>query len=190
MGKKSKPRRAGPSAMQIANIAGVSLTLVHRKLAQGKTPRQIIFEAVAREHEMVQDLPTVPVNGHAAADGLVSFAEAQRRKEHALARIREAEADERTGELMPTEQARSWLAHIFVPLVNGMRGIPEEMRDLLGPEMTELLRRRVESCIACADQYLVACHERAGKPLSDGALDAGNGYRIEWRIIPPPPEAA
>jgi hypothetical protein len=75
----------------------VSLTLVNRKLAQGKTPRQIIAEAVEREHQLVRDLPTVPVNGSAAAHGLVSFAEAQRRKEHALARIREAEGDESTG---------------------------------------------------------------------------------------------
>jgi hypothetical protein len=188
--KQRKGKSDRPTAETIAAIAGVSVQLTYRKLRQGKSPREIIFEAVEREHEMLRDLPTTPLNGHAASDGLVSFAEAQRRKEAALATIREHEAGVKTATLMETEQARQWLAHIFVPLVNGMRGVPDEMCDLLGPELTELLRRRIEGCIASADRYLVACYERAGKPLSDGALDAGGGYRIEWRIIPPPPEAA
>jgi hypothetical protein len=68
------------------------------------------------------------------------------------------------------------------------------MSDLLPPGTKELLVRRVEGCIASADQYLVAIHERAGKPLSDGVLDVGDSYRIAWTIIPPPveppPEAA
>jgi hypothetical protein len=62
------------------------------------------------------------------------------------------------------------------------------MCDLLTPEVAELLRRRIEGCIASADRYLVACHERAGQPVSDGALDVGNGYSLRWEIIPPPPE--
>lgn len=90
-----------------------------------------------RERKIVRDLPVTPVkpvtNGHAAAAGLVSFSEAQRRKELALARIRESEADQATGELIPTARVIQWLRHIYVPFVGGMRGIPDELHDMLGP---------------------------------------------------------
>lgn len=177
--------KSQPSAMQIANIAGCSLTLVHRKLGQGKSPREIIAEAVERERKAVRDLPVVPVNGHAAT---VSFAEAQRRKEHALARIREAEADQRTGALMPQEEARQWILHLFLPLTQSLRALPNELGDLLPPGMEDLLSRRIEGILGAADAYLASCG--MAKPLTDGLLDCPGGYRVRWEIIPPPPEAA
>jgi hypothetical protein len=154
---------------------------------QGKSARDIIAESVDRERQMLRDLPVVPVNGHA---GLVPFAEAQRRKELALAKLRECEADERVGELMPTAQAKKWILHLFVPLVQSMVALPDELRDLLGVESAELLGRRVHGIIGAADRYVESCFERTGKPLSDGTLDCGGGYRVEWRIIAPPVEAA
>jgi hypothetical protein len=198
-GKKPRPKskaKTGPA--DVAQAAGCSKQLASRLLKRGMTEAEIIErirENKARKAEL--DLPTTPVrlNGHAAE--IPTFSESQRRKEAALATIREHEAGLKIGALVEAEQTRRWLAHIFVPLVNGVRGIPDEMRDLLTPEVAELLRRRIEGCIASADRYLVACHERAGQQLSDGALEAGNGYRIEWKIISPPvtpppeePEAA
>jgi hypothetical protein len=190
-GKKPRPKskaKAGPA--DVAQAAGCSKQLASRLLARGMTEAEVIERIAEDKRRKAElDLPTTPVrvNGHAA--GIPTFSESQRRKEAALATIREHEAGLKIGALVEAEETRSWLAHIFVPLVNGVRGIPSEMRDLLTPEVAELLRRRIEGCIASADRYLVECHERAGKPVSDGALDVGNGYRIEWRIIAPP-EAA
>lgn len=188
-----KPRKTELTAQQIANVAGVSLTLVNRKLAQGRSPRQIIAEAEQMAQQAAQRHPVVNVaevnghsNGHAA-----SFAEAQRRKELALARIREAEADEKTGELMPVEEARKWLQHIFLPLVQSFRALPDELRDPLTPGVAQLLDRRVEGVIRSADLYLENCFQRGGKPLADGALDCGGGWRVRWWIEAPevkPPE--
>jgi hypothetical protein len=191
-GKKPRPKskaKTGPA--DVARAAGCSKQLASRLLARGMTEAEIIeriSENKTRKAERL-DLPTTPIrmNGHAA--DIPTFSESQRRKEAALATIREHEAGLKIGTLVEAEQTRQWLAHIFVPLTNGMRGIPSEMRDLLTPEVAELLRRRIEGCIASADRYLVACHERAGQPLSDGALDVGNGYRIEWRIIAPVTES-
>ena len=188
-------RKTKPSAQEIANLAGVSLTLVNRKLSQGKSPRQIIAEAEVQAQQAALKRPVVSVtelsgpgnpprtNGHAAA---VSYAEAQRRKELALAGLREAELAERTGELAPVEQARQWIQHIFVPLVQGFRALPAEMRDLLPPGVAELLERRVEGLIRSADLYVASCFSRSGQPLTGGVLDCGEGYAVRWEIIAPP----
>jgi hypothetical protein len=192
--KRRQPRpksRAKSGPAEVARAAGCSKQLASRLLKRGMTEAEIIeriSENKAREAGLLQ-LPSTPVrvNGHAAE--IPTFSESQRRKEAALATIREHEAGLKIGTLVEAEETRQWLAHIFVPLVNGMRAIPSEMRDMLPPGTAELLSRRIEGCIQSADRYLVACHERAGQPVSDGALDVGNGYRIEWRIIAPP-EAA
>ena len=180
-------RKTKPTAQEIANIAGVSLTLVHRKLAQGKTARQIIAEAEVHEAQRTtQPRPTASaavVNGHAAT---VSFAEAQRRKELALAALREHELATRTGEIVDAAEARTWIRHICVPLTQSIRALPDELRDLLPEGLDGLLRRRIEGIIASADRYVVSCFSRAGQPLADGSLDCGNGYRVAWTIIPPP----
>ena len=69
-----KPRKKQElTAQQIANVAGVSLTLVNRKLSQGRSPRQIIAEAVTQEERVAQKLTvnvTDVVNGHAANGAL------------------------------------------------------------------------------------------------------------------------
>ncbi len=126
-------------------------------------------------------------NGHAAT---VSYAEAQRRKENALAGLRETELAERTGALIDGEQARAWIEHVCVPLVQGIRALPAEMRDLLTPGVAELLSRRVEGIIRSADMYVASCFSRAGQPLTGGVLDCGGGYAVKWEIIAPPPPQA
>jgi hypothetical protein len=98
------------SASQIALVAGVSVQLVHRKLALGKSARTIIYEAEVQAQQMALRHPVVNVadvvNGHAA-----SFAEAQRRKEAALAGLREVELQQLTGELAPVDELRRWMQH-------------------------------------------------------------------------------
>jgi hypothetical protein len=197
--KQRKRKSSGPTAETIAAIAGVSVQLVYRKLRMGKSAREIISEAVLQAEKAALKNAVVNVtelsgsdnarplshgtNGHAAS---VPFSEAQRRKELALAGLREAELAEKTRELMLVEEARKWLTHVFLPLVQSFRALPAELRDLLGPGIEELLRRKVEGIIRSADSYLASCFQRGGKPMSDGALDCGDGWRVEWKIIPPP----
>jgi hypothetical protein len=194
-GKKPRPKskaKTGPA--DVAQAAGCSKQLASRLLARGMNRGEIIarIEANKRRKAELAKVPgvAVPVNGHAATAGLVTFSEAQRRKEFALARIREAEADQKTGELMPVEEALQWLRHIYTPLIQSFRALPDEMRDLLTPELAELLRRRIEGVIGAADTYWVSCRTRAGQPLSDGSLVCAGGYRVEWKIIPPEDDAA
>jgi hypothetical protein len=190
-GKKPRPKsktKAGPA--EVARAAGCSKQLASRLLARGHSLDEIQERTRERKQRAAErlDLPATPLNGHAATAGLVTFSEAQRRKEFALARIREAEADQKIGELMPVEEALQWLRHIYIPLIQSFRALPDEMRDLLTPELAELLRRRVEGIVGAADTYWASCRTRAGQPLSDGSLVCAGGYRVVWKIIPPPDE--
>jgi hypothetical protein len=53
------------------------------------------------------------VNGHAA--DIPTFSESQRRKEAALAVIREHEAGQKIGTLVEAEETRQWLAQSSYP---------------------------------------------------------------------------
>lgn len=65
------------------------------------TKAQIVARVAEDKRRKAElEVPVVPVNGHAATVVQVTFSEAQRRKELALARIREAEADHKTGALI------------------------------------------------------------------------------------------
>lgn len=184
MKRKRKPGE--PTAEMIASIAGVSVQLVYRKLRMGKSAKEIINEAAARQ--ALPDLPVIPINGSAAAAALVPYSISQAKKEAALAKIREYEAGEMVGELISKAEVVMWIRHLYTPLINGLRGLPVEMRDFLGPELAEVLQRRIDGLISTADRYLESC---AGpKPLVDGLLDCPGGHKVRWEIIPPPPEAA
>ena len=146
-----KPRKAELTAQQIANCAGCSLTLVNRKLAQGKTPRQIIYEAEQQAQTAAQKHPTVIVtdvinghaNGHAA--GALSFSQAQCSKENALAELRQLELMEKRRELIPVSYVRVWASRFLTEgrdlLLNGLG----ELQDRLAAEndpakISEMLR--------------------------------------------------
>jgi hypothetical protein len=137
-----KPRKTKPSAQDIANIASVSLTLVNRKLSQGKSARQIIYEAELMAQTAAQKHPGVnvevaemtgPLNGH-ASNGQWSFSQAQTAKEGALAELRQLELSERRRELLPVNYLRTWASRFLVEgrdiLING----PGEMQDVLAAE--------------------------------------------------------
>ena len=187
-------RKTKPTAQEIANIANVSLTLVHRKLAQGKSPRMIIYEAEAQAQQMAQRHPLVNVtdvsgstdttppsqngvNGHAAS---VSFAEAQRRKEQALAGLRETELQQLTGELAPVEELRRWMQHIFLPLVQGFRALPAEMRDLLPQGVAEFLAADGRPYRQC--RRIFGLVVQPGRRSVDERWQSGRRGRLEDRV--------
>ena len=92
----------------MAAEAGVSPALVTRKLNQGKTREQIIAEANGRRAQIAA---TAPVNAERQQVNepakVEDFAAAQRRKETALADLRELELAEKAGKLVDAGAALS-----------------------------------------------------------------------------------
>jgi hypothetical protein len=128
------------SVQQIAAVAGVSETLVRKKLNQGKTGREIIAEAVAREREAVNGLPTVPVapiNGHAGGAAL-SYSAAQAAKENWAAKLRELEYQQRSRQLLPLAYVRVWAMRFLVEgrdlLLNGRNELADQLAAETDPQ--------------------------------------------------------
>jgi hypothetical protein len=115
MGNK-KPRaksKAKDSPAEVARAAGCSRQLAHRLLQRGMTRSEIIAR-VAEQNARKADLmefPTTAVsatNGHAAADGMLSYAGAQASKENWSAALRKLEHQKKCGELVPVRYMRRW----------------------------------------------------------------------------------
>lgn len=127
------------SVMQIAAVAGVSETLVRKKLNQGKTARAIIADAELRDQDLslrVQPYapPSEGANGHAAADGMMSFARAQTAKENHLAELRRIEVMRLRNELIPTSYVKIWGQRFLVEARDAMLRGPSELQDVLAAE--------------------------------------------------------
>lgn len=134
-------RQIEPSAQQIANLANVSLTLVHRKLAQGKTPRQIVAEALGRENQAPRDLVTPSHNGHAS--NIPSYAESQAVKEYHLAALRGIEVEIRRRALYPLQPLRAICFTALNHLRNRFAALPDELSQEFGMEHAAILRSRI-----------------------------------------------
>ena len=136
------------------------MTLVNRKLAQGKTPRQIIAEAEQQAQAAAQKHPTVlvtdVVNGHAnghAANGQWSYAAAQAAKEGALCELRQLELMEKRRELIPVSYVRVWASRFLVEgrdiLLNGLGELQDRLASESDPvKIGEILRFWVDQAMA------------------------------------------
>jgi hypothetical protein len=157
MGKHKLP--TGVTAEVIAKIADVSIQLVYRKLARGKSASEIIIEAGRwRDKQQMAsgDYPVVPyndvisTNGHSANGyGNLSFAAAQTAKENALAELRQLEVLEKKGELIPVAYVRHWGLNFLIQGRQILEWGPTEMRDELAAETDPvkceaIVRRRDE----------------------------------------------
>ena len=135
--KPAKKRANGhpePTAAEIARMAGVSMSLVYRKLQEGRTPAEIVTAAQQRREQFVlRDLPTTQVNGH-AANGVLSFAAAQAAKENWLAELRKLEVMRERGELIPTAYVRIWGTRFLMAAKDEMQKAPGELQDVLAAE--------------------------------------------------------
>ena len=125
---KQKPKTPKVSPTQVAAIAGCSRPLADRLLRRGLSAAEIV-ERIQLKKRQKAALASAngQTNGHAAA--IPPFAISQAKKEAALAGLRSVELAEKTGELMPVKQAQQWITHLVVPLVQGFRALPAEMRD-------------------------------------------------------------
>ena len=150
--RKGVPQRryepgCGPAA--VARAAGCSEPLAVRLLKRGMTPDAIIERCrIRREREAERRAassgnsdgngraPVIGLNGHAATTGLTPSAEpfsrAQARRESAQADIRELQAGEKRGELVPVRAVNAWFAAQIVKARDRLLRLPSELRDQLG----------------------------------------------------------
>lgn len=104
------------SVREAAKAAGVSPTLVSRKRGRGMTDAQIEEEARRRAQ-------TLAAKARPAGKSL-TFAEAQRRKEQALAELRELELAVKRGELVEAAAVRAEWVTILSSIRDGMLALP------------------------------------------------------------------
>jgi hypothetical protein len=167
--KKPEARRepTAPSVAQIAKTAGLSISRVYRKLAEGRTPAQIIAAAQLRAEQMaLKQFPPAPVvtNGHA---GVLTFAAAQTEKETWAARLKEGEFLERKGELVPVVQVRLFCSKLLVAARDEFLRTPSELADVLAGEsnpheVERILRTALERSIQKLVEMDALWHPPAG----------------------------
>lgn len=110
---------------KLALEAGVSAQTVSRKLKQGKTPEQILSEAIAWKEKQATKSTATPSE---------SFTEAQARKERALASLRELELAEKNGQLVDLHQVNAWVSGCIIRARDILLRIAPELRDRLSQE--------------------------------------------------------
>jgi hypothetical protein len=158
--KRPKAKRI-ETATQIAARAGCSRQLVDRLLRRGHSPDEIVERVRERKADKVPRAAvpsiTVPVNGHAATHELVTFAEAQRRKEEALAQLRELEVARKRGDLLPLAPWRAITIHVLKFQNDCLWLWPEDVsRELtMRPqcECAEIIRRRIEHLFHATETF-------------------------------------
>lgn len=134
---------------QMAKEAGVSPNLVSRKRAQGKSDEQILAEAEARRLRSVQSPPRDE-----------TFAEAQRRKESALADLRELELAEKRRELLNASEISTAVHELIATAKSRLLLIGDELGDRLAAESNpvrcrELVTDEVRRALSELSQYQV-----------------------------------
>lgn len=100
---------------EAAKAAGVSPGLLSRKRAQGKSDAQIAAEAASRAERQA---------ARGVGKGVVSFSEAQRRKEQALAELRELELATKRGELVATADVQREWTGVLAAVRDSMLALP------------------------------------------------------------------
>jgi hypothetical protein len=149
MKRKTKPNGHADgewSDSMLARLCGVSRQYIQKRLAAGKTPREIVFEVEQQRQrrELIEGLPVVPVpgldgtNGNGANgdydDAILPYGIAQARKETWLSRIREVEYHKLTHELIPVKWVQNWASHFLIQAKQALAWGASELRDQLAAE--------------------------------------------------------
>lgn len=114
-------------AQRLAIELGISTNTVSRKRRAGKTDQEIRDEAAAWKAKEAKQEKTLK-------DGKESFAEAQRRKEIALADLRELELATGRGELVKLAEVNAWISGMVVRARDILTRIAPELCDRLAKE--------------------------------------------------------
>lgn len=126
------PKGVNKGVRKLAKKAGVSPGLVTRKKTQGKSDAQIIEEAAARKGKRAKQ----PRKSE-------SYAEAQARKEKALADLRELELREKQQELISAADAAKAWSGMITSAKDTLMAIGDEICDLLAPETNPIRCREL-----------------------------------------------
>ena len=192
--RREAGRRLRVSAVMVGRYVGMGLPTRPDKCVPWPAAREWVRDNVRRRKPSngvrrnggdlsVPLSVTVPVQD----DDLPPLSVSARRKESALARLRELELKQKGGELVEAATVRDWMAHMLRPMVASLRHLPAELRDEMGvmrpAEFEALLLSRIDAVLSATVAYLDECTTRAGKPLSDGALPCGP-YQVVWRVEP------
>src|ERR1043165_2697873 len=110
---------------ELARKAGVSITTASRKLRQGKTPDEIIREALLWKARQDKE------DKKAKDQDEETFSEAQRRKEVALANKYELENKIKLNELAPIGEVNAWVSGMILRARDIMVRISPELCDRL-----------------------------------------------------------
>jgi hypothetical protein len=140
----------------IAKLAGISTPMVYRKLAEGRTPSEIIAASqLRREQQVLRHLPAVKVDGdgHPADGAMPSFAAAQAERERWSARLKKLEYQKSSAEVIPVSYVRTWGSQFLTGARDTLMAGPSELQDQLAFETDPakcraLLERWLETVMA------------------------------------------
>jgi hypothetical protein len=169
---------------QIAKESGYSPSVVHRKLTQGRTAGEIVRSGVERQKRMESAVEapkgakgsgkrkrgsTKPIDGapnpnHPKSDE--DYWNAQRRKEIALADLREIEVKQKRGELIPAAEVEVEWATVCTTIRDGMLSLPSKLSDRLAPitnpqEIGAILRSEIRAELTRISKDLDAAADSA-----------------------------
>jgi hypothetical protein len=136
---------------KLAEKAQVAIQTVSRKLKQGKTPEQILAEAEEWRAKM-------KANEDKAASGEESHFDASRRKERAIADLRELELSVKRGELVKIGEMNAWVSGMILRAREILTRIAPELRDRLAKEtdpnrIQELIDAEVSRALVQLSQF-------------------------------------
>jgi hypothetical protein len=118
----------------LARKARTSTSTVSKKLLAGKTAEEIIAEAEAwREQQSIQAVKRATCGSVAngSSGDVESFAAAQRRKEVAIADLRELELKQKRGELVSMSEVNAFISGMIIRSRDILLRIGPELRDVL-----------------------------------------------------------
>lgn len=128
----STPKVRNTGVRDLSRETGYSPGIVHRKLTQGKSPDEIRADAAAyREKQGLKPLEPgeprlerAPVDRPKRVKRDESFYDAQKRKESAVADIREMEAQQKAGELVDVTVVEAQWTEIATAIRDSLLGLP------------------------------------------------------------------
>jgi len=154
-----KPQKTvNKGVVALAKEAGVTPALVSRKLKQGRTRDQILLEAAERRQRMGVVL-TPAVNKPKPRDE--NFVDAQRRKESALADLRELELSEKRKELLSAAEVSTAIHGLISSAKSKLLLLGDELGDRLAAESDpircrELVNAEVRNALTALSNYKAA----------------------------------
>jgi hypothetical protein len=145
--------QANKNVSDIARRTGVSITTVSRKIAGGKTEADIVREADEWKAKQKRLIRTI-----APAKNTETYFDAQRRKEVALANLREQELATKAAHLVPIAEVNVFVASMILRSRDILLRIAPELCDYLAQEtdpikIQKLIDAEVHRALAALSEF-------------------------------------